>query len=51
MIIYVDDILVTGSDGAELRQLNHTFALKDLGNLHFSLGLEVRRDETKMVIT
>ena len=41
----MDDILITGSDPAEISDLItklHTiFALKDLGKLHYFLGLEV----------
>lgn len=55
IIIYVDDILVTGSDANELEnfivKLNKVFALKDLGNVHYFLGLEVKRDDTWMFMS
>lgn len=40
MLIYVDDIILTGSSqdaSALLHDLKNEFALKDLGDLHFSL--------------
>ena len=46
MLIYVDDIIVTSSSvralDALLQDLRMDFALKDLGNLHFFLGIEVK---------
>lgn len=48
LLIYVDDIIITGSNssflGSFIKQLNVMFALKDLGNLHYFLGVEVCRD-------
>lgn len=45
VLIYVDDIVVTSSSSqavsALLEDLKQDFALKDLGNLHFFLGIEV----------
>jgi hypothetical protein len=45
MLIYVDDIIVTSSSSeavaALLRDLRSEFALKDLGNLSYFLGIEV----------
>ena len=46
VLVYVDDIIVTGSSPAAiqdlLRDLQASFALKDLGTLHFFLGVEVQ---------
>ena len=43
--IYVDDIMITGSNTSEIshlkQQLNTLFGIKDLGQLHYFLGLEV----------
>ena len=45
LLIYVDDIIVTSSSdtviSALLQNLRDDFALKDLGDLHYFLGLEV----------
>ena len=40
--MYVDDILVTGEQAIAslISQLHHVFALKDLGEIHFFLGIE-----------
>lgn len=46
MLIYVDDIIVTSSSSkvveALLKDLRMDFALKDLGDLHYFLGIEVK---------
>ena len=43
--VYVDDILITGSDTSEVNfvksQLDALFGIKDLGSLHYFLGLEL----------
>ena len=43
--VYVDDILIIGSDYEEIQHvkqhLNEKFGIKDLGKLHYFLGLEV----------
>lgn len=48
VLIYVDDIIVTNSSNDAittlLKDLNSEFALKDLGDLHFFLGIEIKRD-------
>ena len=45
LLVYVDEIIVTSSSDRAisvlLQDLNDTFAIKDLGELHFFLGLEV----------
>jgi len=47
LLIYVDDIIVASSSqeatAALLRKLQSEFALKDLGDLHYFLGIEVKR--------
>jgi hypothetical protein len=55
MLIYVDDIIVTGSSkeaiDALLCDLKQDFALKDLGDLHNFLGVEVRKDTEGIVLS
>lgn len=45
ILVYVDDVIITGSDSlfiSELvKQLSLKFLMKDLGNLHYFLGIEV----------
>ena len=47
LIMYVDDMVVTGNDLSAIttlhRQLATEFELKDLGNLKYFLDIEVRR--------
>ena len=49
VLIYVDDIIVTSSSDeaitALLKDLSTYFALKDLGNLHYFLGIEVKKHD------
>ncbi|KAG8483654.1 hypothetical protein CXB51_023307 [Gossypium anomalum] len=46
LMVYVDDIVITGSSTEEIdrvvHQLHSKFALKDMGQLHFFLGIEVQ---------
>jgi hypothetical protein len=55
MLIYVDDIIVTGSSqeaiAALLCDLKQDFALKDLGDLHYFLGIEVRKDKEGIILS
>lgn len=48
--VYVDDIVFKGSSSDEInqviKQLHHKFSLKDIGALHFFLGIEVHRNHT-----
>ncbi|CAJ2634510.1 unnamed protein product [Trifolium pratense] len=45
LLLYVDDMVITGSDHTSIQrlkqQLQASFHMKDLGNLHYFLGLEV----------
>jgi histone deacetylase 1/2 len=55
LLIYVDDIIVaSSSDFAIIRlvkNLNDNFAIKDLGNLHYFLGIEVKRTQNGLLLT
>jgi histone deacetylase 1/2 len=55
VLIYVDDIIVTSSSdcavSALLKDLNVHFAIKDLGPLHFFLGIEVKRTFDGLLLT
>jgi transposase InsO family protein len=45
LVVYVDDIIITGNDDGEMKCLKETlaktFEVKDLGYLHYFLGIEV----------
>ena len=55
VLIYVDDIIVTGNGSSKLQQftsgLNTMFALKDLGPLTYFLGIEVHMDDTGIYLS
>ena len=55
VLVYVDDILVTGSDQVLIQQLitklNTAFALRDFGILSYFLGIEVLYDEDFMYLS
>ena len=47
LIIYVDDMIITGNDHEEIKlletKLSKEFEMKDLGGLKYFLGIEVAR--------
>ena len=55
MLINVDDIIVASSvqdaTTALLKDLNKDFALKDLGELHYFLGIEVNKIQNGILLT
>ncbi|CAN1188688.1 Retrovirus-related Pol polyprotein from transposon TNT 1-94 [Linum perenne] len=55
LIVYVDDIIITGDDVEEIQnlkaQLATEFEIKDLGNLKYFLGMEVSRSANGIVIS
>ncbi|KAE8692104.1 hypothetical protein F3Y22_tig00110860pilonHSYRG00117 [Hibiscus syriacus] len=54
MVVYVDDILFTGSSQLEIDQIIHAlhekFSLKDLGQLKYFLGIEVHRSDNGLFL-
>ena len=55
IIVYVDDMILTGDDLVEMRrvkeQLALEFEIKDLGNLRYFLGIEVARDKRGIYVS
>jgi hypothetical protein len=55
VLIYADDIIVTSSSEkattALLKDLQDEFALKDLGDLNYFLGIEVMKTTDGIVLT
>ncbi|KAG8489617.1 hypothetical protein CXB51_017591 [Gossypium anomalum] len=50
ILVYVDDIIITGNESGSIddfvQQLHSKFSLKDMGDLHYFLGVEVTRMPT-----
>ncbi|RVX14584.1 Retrovirus-related Pol polyprotein from transposon TNT 1-94 [Vitis vinifera] len=55
LIVYVDDIILSGNDMGELQKLkkylSEEFEVKDLGNLKYFLGMEVARSRKGIVVS
>ncbi|RVW26631.1 Retrovirus-related Pol polyprotein from transposon RE1 [Vitis vinifera] len=55
LIVYVDDIILSGNDMEELQNLkkylSEEFEVKDLGNLKYFLGMEVARSRKGIVVS
>ena len=55
LIVYVDDIVLTGDDLIEMKQLKtyltREFEIKDLGDLKYFLGIEVARCKEGLFIS
>jgi hypothetical protein len=55
LLVHVDDIIVTSSTEkatvALLQDLKDEFPLKDLGDLHYFLGIEVNKVKNGIVFT
>nr|XP_016495008.1 PREDICTED: uncharacterized mitochondrial protein AtMg00810-like [Nicotiana tabacum] len=55
VVVYVDDVILTGHDLDEINSLkkflDQTFKIKDLGILHYFLGLEVLYKEDGVLIS
>ena len=55
LLLYVDDIVLTGNNSSFLTQLIHNlnkvFELKDLGTLSYFLGLQMHRSAKGLIVT
>lgn len=55
VLVYVNDIIITGSSSDHIQQtiqdMQQTFALKDLGELNYFMGIEVTKLETGIHVT
>ncbi|KAK2987530.1 hypothetical protein RJ640_030199 [Escallonia rubra] len=55
LIVYVDDIILTGDDTAEMERLKQClaseFEIKDLGSLKFFLGMEIARSKKGIAVS
>ncbi|CAN1339491.1 Retrovirus-related Pol polyprotein from transposon RE1, partial [Linum perenne] len=54
VLVYVDDIIVTGSNpslaASLVKHLQDRFSIKELGDLHYFLGIEVHRTQDGMTL-
>lgn len=55
VLVYVDDILITGNNPALIQRIiasmGSKFAIKDLGSLHYFLGIEVVNVPTGLILS
>jgi histone deacetylase 1/2 len=55
VLVYVDDIIVAssspGATATLLKKLKEDFALKDLGDLHYFLGIEISKTRDGIILT
>jgi len=54
LVVYVDDIVITGNDDSKISQLKHLFShfqTKDLGRLKYFLGIEVAQSKEGIIIS
>ncbi|XP_022014915.1 uncharacterized mitochondrial protein AtMg00810-like [Helianthus annuus] len=55
LLVYVDDIIITGNDSNTITNiigsLNSLYALKDLGQLHYFLGVELIHKNSDLVLS
>lgn len=50
LLLYVDDIIRTGSTASILHSFNQQFAMKDPVNLHYFLGIQVVRSSSGILL-
>ncbi|OMO62984.1 Integrase, catalytic core [Corchorus capsularis] len=55
LLLYVDDIILTGSSmsviSSLISKLTSSFLVKDLGDLHYFLGIEAHRTSQQLILT
>ncbi|KAM1010062.1 hypothetical protein TB1_044704 [Malus domestica] len=55
LLLYVDDIIITGSGfvpiDAVIKALTEEFDIKDLGNLHYFLGIQITQNASGMFLS
>jgi hypothetical protein len=55
VLVYVDDIIMTNSSSVFtdtlVARLNQEFSLKDIGDLHYFLGIEVKRSKNELLMS
>ena len=55
MSLYVDDLIITGNAPKLIHNIKsdlpQMFEMKDFGELHYCLGLEIWREEGKTMVT
>ncbi|KAE8730595.1 hypothetical protein F3Y22_tig00002919pilonHSYRG00225 [Hibiscus syriacus] len=55
ILVYVDDIILTGESLNHIkyviRELNKQFSLKDLGDMSYFLGIEVKRNANSIILS
>ena len=55
LVVYVDDILITGTNPTIIEalktHLHTTLSIKDLGSLHFFLGMEASFSDKGIILT
>lgn len=55
LIVYVDDIILTGDDLSEMKNLKNQLAselkIKDLGHLKYFLGMKVARSKEGIMVS
>lgn len=55
VLVYVDDLIVTSTNDLQLHKfianLNQMFSLKDLGDLHFFLGLQIQKSKSGLTLS